>query len=383
MDRKTAETLYQSIFENTGTATVIFNTAGTIELVNGEAETLSGFKRAEIENRMKWSDFVSRDDLPLMMKYNQLRQIDPASVPKRYEFRLVNKRGEIRNVVMTIDFIRGLNKFVASLLDITSLKRAEEILRRDKETFEKLVAEKTKEVIAAQRELVESKHLSNLGTMAATVAHELRNPLGVIAAAVYNIKRKNKDRSLQKHLKNIEAKIAESDHTIGDLLNFSRLKMPVLETIRLTELLDDCVAAAETRFHVRSGSVKKNYFLGGKESELKADRHQLKMVVNNILDNAFQAVAEKKGRIEIELKADRAGHLAVVFKDNGSGVGKKELKKVFDPFFTTKPKGTGLGLTLCKELMQLHGGKIRLKSQKGEGAEVSLSLPRRAATKSK
>ena len=374
--RKQAETLYRRVFENAGAATVIFNLDGLIEKINDEAERLSGWSRAEAENKIKWMAFIAKEDLPWVKKLNEQRRLEPGLMPKRYEFRFINRAGAVRNALINVDFIPELNKFVASLLDITSLKQAEAVLRRDKETFEKLVAEKTKEVIAAQRELEQSKHLANLGTMAATVAHELRNPLGVIAAALYNVRKKTKNRSLQKHLDNIEAKIVESNQTISDLLDFSRIKMPVLGPVRLAGLLDDCIAAAERRFRVKPGTVRKDYRLKGKKSEIAADRHQLRLVVNNILDNAFQACAGRQAKIGVDLKPGTAGGPEVVLKDNGSGIGPKVLSKVFDPFFTTKTKGTGLGLTLSRELMRLNGGQIRIESQKDRGARGFLLFSR-------
>ncbi len=300
--RKEAETLYRKVFENAGAATVIFNTDGVIERINHEAEELSGWRRAEVEGKVKWMDFIFSKDLPRLRNLNRRRRFDPDLRPKRYEFRFIRKNGEICNAIINIDFIPELGKFVASLLDITSLKRAEEVLRRDKETFERLVAVKTREAVAAHRELEESKHLSDLGTMAATVAHELRNPLGVIAAAAYNLKRKARDPALLGHLKKIETKIAESNRTISDLLNFSRIKMPVLAPVRLDRLLADCAAAAEERAGARRGTVKKRFLLKGAASEIRADRHQLKLVFNNLLDNAFQAAAgSRRNKIEILL----------------------------------------------------------------------------------
>jgi PAS domain S-box-containing protein len=374
--RKQAEALYRRVFENAGAATVIYNTDGLIERINDEAEKLSGWSRAEAEHKMKWMAFIAREDLSWMKKSNKQRRSDPALMPKRYEFKFINKAGEVRNALMNVDFIPELNKFVASLLDITSLKQAEAVLRRDKEVFAKLVAEKTAEVITAQRELERSKHLANLGTMAAAVAHELRNPLGVIAAALFNIRRKTRDRTLQRHLDNIEAKIAESDRTISDLLSFSRIKMPKLRPVCLTGLLDECVAAAEKKFGVKSGTVRKRYALKGKRCEIKADRHQLKLVVGNVLDNAFQALAGQPGKIGVSLRLGVGGRPQAVIKDNGQGIGPKELPKVFDPFFTTKTKGTGLGLTLSRELMHLCGGDIRIESKKNQGARIYLTFSR-------
>jgi len=376
-DRKMAETLYRKVFENAGAAMVIYGTDGIVERVNEEAERLSGWPRAAVEGKMKWMDFIPARDLPRIRQMNERRRLGPGRVPKRYEFKFLNRSGETVDALINVDFIPELNKFIASLLDISSLKRAEEVLRRDKETFARLVAVKSEEAIAVHRELEESRHLSNLGTMAATVAHELRNPLGVIAAAVYNLKRKLRGQALLKHIRNIETKIAESDRTINDLLSFSRIKMPVPAPVQLPALLDDCAAAAERRYGVKKGTIRRNFRLKSGAGAVRADRHQLKLVVNNLLDNAFQSLSGRRDiRIGIALLDDGPGRVKVTVSDNGCGIAPRELKKVFDPFYTTNPKGTGLGLTLCRELMRLHDGRIKIASRPGKGTEVALLLAR-------
>ena len=118
--------------------------------------------------------------------------------------------------------------------DITERKIAEEVLKRDKDTIEKLVVKRTQELLNVQVELERSKRLSDIGTLAATVAHELRNPLGVIRTAVYNIKRKAKNEALESHLSNIQKKVSDSDRIINDLLFYARIRLPQRDAGRRT-----------------------------------------------------------------------------------------------------------------------------------------------------
>jgi len=124
--QKKVEHSYRTIFENTGTATIIIEEDKTISIVNSQAEKLSGYPKAEIENKMKWTDFVFLEDLQKMKKYHQLRRQKDESPPNEYEFRLKDKKGKIKNILIKIDMIPHTKKSVASLMDITKLKQVEE-----------------------------------------------------------------------------------------------------------------------------------------------------------------------------------------------------------------------------------------------------------------
>ncbi len=131
---KESENLYRAIFETTGSATIIIEEDMTISLLNTVFEKLSGYRREEWEGKKKWTEFVVKQDLGRMRKYHRLRRIDPNSAPKNYEFRLIDSKGQIRDVYLTVDMIPGTKKSVASFMDVTGRKRAEEGLRkREKE----------------------------------------------------------------------------------------------------------------------------------------------------------------------------------------------------------------------------------------------------------
>ncbi len=124
-----SEEKYRTIFENTGTATVIIEEDTTISLVNGQFEELSGYSREEIEWKKSWTEFVIEEDLESMKKLHYSRRKDPESTLRKYEFRFVNKEGNVRDILLVIDMIPGTKKSVASLLDITKRKKAEEKYR--------------------------------------------------------------------------------------------------------------------------------------------------------------------------------------------------------------------------------------------------------------
>ncbi len=142
---KQSEARYRTIFENTGTATIIVEEDATIVLANQEIETLTGFSSGEIAGK-KWTEFVHPDDLKKMRSYHEGRRSDPASAPRQYEFRLLDRRGNEKNVINTVSVIPGTRQSVASLLDITRRIQAEQALRISEEKY-RLISEKASDAI--------------------------------------------------------------------------------------------------------------------------------------------------------------------------------------------------------------------------------------------
>ncbi len=133
-----SEERYRSIFENTGTATVILEEDTTISMANTEFERLSGYSRKQIEGKKRWTEFVVKDDLERMQKHHKKRRIDADAAPKSYEFHFIDRQGAIKDIFLTIDMILGTKKSVASLLDITERKRVEEELHVSEEQYRNL-----------------------------------------------------------------------------------------------------------------------------------------------------------------------------------------------------------------------------------------------------
>ena len=263
--------------------------------------------------------------------------------------------------------------FIGSCIDITERKMAEEILRRDKESLEQLVDERSKELIKTQKELKQFSRLADIGTLAATVAHELRNPLGVIHLAAYNLKREKVELGNNKHLANIEKKVWEGNQIIDNLLSYARIKIPNYENIRILPILDECVSSAQGRFAEKGVTIQKEY--SDSLDFIQADPNQIREIFMNVLNNACQSFASP-GAGNVELKARREGDMVrVSVQDTGVGIAEEDLSKVFEPFFTRKSKGTGLGLTICNELINLHQGRIEISSRQGKGTTVVVLLP--------
>jgi two-component system cell cycle sensor histidine kinase/response regulator CckA len=264
---------------------------------------------------------------------------------------------------------------VESIRDITERKEAEAILRQDKESCEHQTKERTEQLLRVQKELADAKHLSEIGSLSATVAHELRNPLAAIRTAAYNIGKKSRNRSLQSHLSNIEKKVIECDQTINNLLSYARVKVPHFENVKICKILRECLSSARDRYY--KWKVQANAKCNCKEKDtISADPFQMRELFNNLLNNAYESFPAKKGKLMIRVdRIDDPGNIVISFTDNGMGINPADLKKLARPFFTTKSKGTGLGLTVCHQLVSLHEGTINFESEVGKGTKVVVTLP--------
>jgi PAS domain S-box-containing protein len=229
----------------------------------------------------------------------------------------------------------------------------------------------------AQRELSDARRLSDIGSLAATVAHELRNPLGVMKTALYNLKRKSENPAIEKHVEHIGQKIDESSRIIDNLLFYTRIKRPAYAQVQIVEVLKESIAAAESQCGRRDLSIEMHVEAIA-ELAIEADALQMREVFTNIIDNACQALPAEGGWIGIEGVLDAEHHLRISIRDNGSGIDPEDLGRIFEPFFTRRTHGTGLGLALCRELVHLHHGRIEVESEEGKGTRMTVILPIRS-----
>ena len=145
-----SELRYQTIFETTGTIMLIVEEDMTISLANDGFESLTGYKREEVEGKKKWTEFVEKGDLERMVVQHKLRRVDSGLAKKSYEFRLVHRDGGLRNIFLTVAVIPGTKKSITSLIDITDRKKAEEALRNSEEKFRALSESSTAAIFLIQ-----------------------------------------------------------------------------------------------------------------------------------------------------------------------------------------------------------------------------------------
>ena len=305
-----------------------------------------------------------------------------AGISKKAKARFLNTR--VKNGFMSVAIvpIYSHDKIIAAIhladekpgmVHLSKIEFIEQLTPLIAEGIDKFDIENKMNI--ARLELVQSKRLSDIGALAATVAHELRNPLAAINIAMQNIRRKKQDLPINKHLDSIEKKVVESDQIIGNLLFCSRLKMPHYETVNILSILDECMGTIKKK----DGKKKVKFIKKIDKTNvlIDADPLQMRELFNNILNNAFDAIESKEGIIIIGLEINDTASLDFSFTDNGIGISEEDLKKIQEPFFTTKAKGTGLGLTVCQQIVTLHNGEFDIKSELGKGTTVTISLPKK------
>lgn len=369
-------------------ATFVINQEKKVMAWNQAMESLTAISKADIIGKGEYCyalpfygkpqpmliDMLGLETQEIAMRFGEVKKVDSTLYAERYMPSAWGGKGAFLLFKATPLFDKNgaIVGGIETMRDISEHKQSEAILKKDKESFERLLKEKTRQLLKVQAELADARHLSEIGTLAATVAHELRNPLAAIRMGAYNLGRKIGNNALQAHIGTIEKKIIESDQIINNLLNYSKIKTPMCEYVRLGEIIVEAINSAAARFDGWDVGVKLDNKFGA--TIIFVDPLQFKEMVGNILANAYESLSEKHGDIAIKVKC--AGNaVAISIADNGMGISQENLRKISRPFFTTKSKGTGLGLAVCKQMAAMHGGKISFKSRVGAGTTVTLTLP--------
>jgi len=218
------------------------------------------------------------------------------------------------------------------------------------------------------------QRLSYIGAFAATVAHELRNPLATIRTAAYNLNRKNKDSNLDKHIRNIDKKVIEADRIINNMLFYSGLKKTVQEPVKIIAILEESLKRTSQRYSDRNIEIEKNYSCP-EDACIKADSIQMKELFSNIISNAYDSIYSNNGKIILNAYCNKRNFILQV-TDNGIGMAEEELEKFRELFYTSKARGTGLGLAVCKEVVDLHNGSMEIDSAPEQGTTVTVKIPK-------
>ncbi|HET7826893.1 MAG TPA: GAF domain-containing protein [Anaeromyxobacter sp.] len=227
------------------------------------------------------------------------------------------------------------------------------------------------ELERAQHRLVQRERLAALGELSAVVAHEVRNPLGVIFNSLGSLRRLVRPTGDAKLLLDIVGEEADRlNRIVGDLLDFARPSTPQLQPERIDAVADEAVGAALAQ---KPAAIEVVRELDPGLPPVPVDARLVRQAVLNVAVNAVQAMP-RGGRLT--LRTRRAGEAVVVeIQDTGAGIPDEVSARIFEPFFTTKASGTGLGLAVVKRIVEGHGGAVSVRNEPGAGAVFALSFP--------
>lgn len=256
-----------------------------------------------------------------------------------------------------------------------------------------LLANTLQELKETQAHLVQSEKMAALGQVVAGVAHEVNNTINFISNALPGLQDRiaklqhaytnspgedteQKQHHLLEQIKtlivNIDEGTKRTSEIVRDLQDFSRSESPGMRYFSVHEGLESTLAIIHPEYRNRI-TITKDY--GNNIPQITCNPGQINQVFMNILINAFQAI---KGNGSVNIKTtQKDGQIHILIKDDGHGIPEEIITKIFDPFFTTKDigKGTGLGLGICYQIIHKHHGKIKVHSDKNQGAEFEIILP--------
>ena len=222
--------------------------------------------------------------------------------------------------------------------------------------------------------LLRAEKITSVAELAAGVAHEINNPLGIINNYVILLKSMEMGREAKENLEKIENELSRIVETIGSLLSYSRSQQNTVRNIDIVSLLEETTTLLSHRLR------EKNVVLGRRIRDhvhVPGDENKLKQLFINLIVNGIEAVLDG-GSIEIDVARDAlSGEAVIELHDNGCGITPEISENVFTPFFTTKmnKKNIGLGLSICQNIVESHSGSLSFKSEPGRGTVFQIRLP--------
>ncbi|WXG42093.1 MAG: PAS domain S-box protein [Candidatus Freyarchaeum deiterrae] len=314
-----------------------------------------------------------RDPICSLSGYESVSVIPIRLVSRIIGFIYLADESENMVPLETIQFLESTASSVAmsagKAMITAQLREAEEKLREYSEHLEELVADKTKELMEAQDRFIRAERLAAIGEFAAMVGHDLRNPLTGISGVSYILKRKLsplKDERLIELLETIEKNVKYSNKIVTELLEYSKeIQLELTETTP-KRLLNDTLTLINVPEYIKLLDFTTD------QPKIMVDEQKMHRVFMNIIQNAIDAMPRGG---ELTIKSGEAnGNMEISLTDTGIGIPKENIEKMFKPLFTTKAKGIGLGLSICKRVVEAHGGAISVKSQEGKGTTFTITL---------
>jgi PAS domain S-box-containing protein len=364
-----AGALQRAIFNSANFSSIATDANGIIQIFNVGAERMLGYTAAEVMNKITPADISDPQEVIARAKELSLE----LGIPIRPGFEaLVFKASRGIEDIYELTKVRKDGSRFPAIVSVTALRDAQEaiigyLLIGTDNTARKL----------AEEALIRSEKLASVGRLAATITHEINNPLSSALNALFLVRTDPAlPQSVKSHLTIAEQELGRVAHITKQTLGFFR-EVGNPTAVDLAEVLDSVLDIYGPRLRDKEITVLRSY---RSKTGIRAVDGEMRQVASNILANSFDALSQG-GKLHMRLFGPQAIRGArrmvrMTIADDGAGIAAENLKRIFEPFFTTKQSiGTGLGLWVTSELVKKHGGRMRLRSRLGKGTVVTIWLP--------
>ncbi len=350
MDYEDLRTMQDHILKSVRSGILTLDLDGQMTSCNPAAENITGYSYAELKTR--WHDIFGNSIKELFGHTNDLKER-----PYRFDGNIVKKNGQMVILGISASLLRDDKNVIRGIIlvfqDITKLVEMEEKIRRQEQ-------------------------LAMVGSLAAGIAHEIRNPLASLSGSIQVLQGELDLKGDEQHLMNIVVRETDRLNTIiTEFLDYARPQTLQVEQILLSSILDETILLLKNSRDCKEGIAIKVEV--DPHVVIKADAQRMRQVFWNLLINSCQAMPDG-GEITVSTLTSSspegdATWCEIVIQDTGCGISREYLDKIFEPFFTTKTRGTGLGLAIVNRIIEDHGGIIDVKSEVGSGTKFRIRLP--------
>jgi PAS domain S-box-containing protein len=341
---------YRALVDNAPGAVILFDDAWVVSEWNAAAERLYGYTRSEVLGAALPT--IPADKYQEM--HELMRQVQTGQPVLDVESFRCHKDGTSFDVLISLLPFREPSGH-ASFMEVSYDNR---------------------ERVRLRQTLLEVEKLTSMGKMAAGTAHHLNTPLAAMLLRVQMMRERVRESGVARDLEQFEQSIKQCQLFVRRLLDFSRRPLAQKQPEPVTGVLEAVLGFLGPTFTAKR--VQCTTELERLSEQLvMGDRNQLESLFLTLLSNALDAFGPEGGTISIRALPGSADRVGIAISDTGCGIAPGDLNKLFEPFFTTKPtgKGTGLGLAIAKNIVQEHGGSIRIESNLGTGTTVIVELP--------
>lgn len=340
---KRIQTLTGNIIENLSPALITVDSSDNIIIFNRSAYKMLSVNENDNVVNLDTINNISNDIYSIMCKKENLDNFELET--------LVNGANKtmMLNSASTEEINSSLSTYSLLIEDITDVRKIE-------------------------KQLMQNEKFTAMGELASGVAHEIRNPLNTIIMISQRLEREYKSKINSNDFSSLLEILHSESHRVNDIIEqFLRFTKPaklITAEYDVSEFLSEIIKIAEVQAAGKEVKIKANVQSSG---NLTFDYQQMKQVFINLIRNAVDA-SQSGGTISIDFTSGKKGNVFTI-SDNGSGISKENLKKIFDIYFTTKNNGTGMGLSIVRQIILQHNGTIDVESELNRGSKFTITLP--------